>query len=217
MLHLCGYDGDSDTRIGSFLCLAYKHHELFQSFLHLKLSHYTPPSYKSNKPFAVRKVSLGLAIDRDILEMRHLTFLDLLSYESRKQLVLAPNCRPRMCVADAIGLLIYLETNEAWYICEAFHWGNPEAPDKTTPRGEQRVWALAYVIRWLVGLGPSEKIPEEMWQDVRPMWGRVRWLRGQNEQDLARFKAGRAKWQGWKWLVALKEEERTEPGAKAQE
>ena len=186
MLHLCGYDGDSDIKIGPFLCLAYKHHDLFQSFLQINLLHY---DYRSDKSTAGCRVSLGLTDNNHTRNMRNI--LDLLSYESRKQLTLARNCRPRMFVADAIGLLIYLETNPPWYICEALHWGSPEAPDKTTPLGEQRVQALAYVIRWLVGLGPCEVVPEEMAQDVRPMWGRVRWLR---------VKAG---WQGWDWFSAL--------------
>ncbi|RPB26501.1 hypothetical protein L211DRAFT_835335 [Terfezia boudieri ATCC MYA-4762] len=214
MLYLCGFDGDDDSKIAAFLCSAYKHLSLFQSFLHLKLSHYNPPSYKSNKPFPVRSISLGSTENYHTL--RHVAILDLLSFESRKQLVLVPKMRPRMCVADAIGLLAYLGANPPWYICEAFHWGNPAKPDKATPLGQQRVQTLAYVVRWLVGLGPYEKIPEGMGQDLRPMWGRVKWLRESNEKDLARFKARQTGWQGWKWLVVLKEQG-AETSVRAQE
>ncbi|KAF8458499.1 hypothetical protein BGX38DRAFT_1265225 [Terfezia claveryi] len=214
MLYLCGFDGDDDSEIAAFLFSAYKHRSPFQSFLHLKLPHYNPPSYKSNKPFPVRSISLGFTENN--YRLYYTAILDLLSFESRKQLVLVPKMRPRMCVADAIGLLAYLGANPPWYICEAFHWGSPAQPDRTTPLGEQRVQTLAYVVRWLVGLGPNEKIPEGMGQDPRPMWGRVKWLRESNEKDLARFKAGQTGWQGWKWLVVLKKQG-AEPGVRSQE
>lgn len=61
------------------------------------------------------------------------------------------------------------------------------------------------MIRWLVGLEPWEEIPEDMGQDMRSMWGRVRWLRELNEMDLDWFKEWQLEWQGWRWLVALKE------------
>lgn len=89
MLHLCGYDGSYDTNIESFLCFAYKHLHLFQSFLHLKLTHYNSPLYKPEVPFA--DASLCPTVNTHTLGMRHIAILDLLSSESRKQLVLAPN------------------------------------------------------------------------------------------------------------------------------
>lgn len=116
-----------------------------------------------------------------------------------------------MLVADAIGLLIYLESHDPWYICEAFHWGSPSMPWWATTRGEQQVRTLRFVVRWLVGLGPDEKIPEGMGQDSRPMWGRIQWLKGLNEKDRAKYKRGSAGWEGWKWLMALQEGVKANP------
>ncbi|KAF8419218.1 hypothetical protein EV426DRAFT_702105 [Tirmania nivea] len=217
MLHICGYDGpdDSDSEIASFLHFAHKHtNGLFRSFLHLKLPHYKPPWSSTTRPTPKRNISLGLLISNKAPQTAsipptpaHIAILDLLSDESRKQLVLAPNSHPRMCIADAISLLNYLEWNDPWYVCEAFYWGSPAEPDKATQLGEQRVRTLAYVIRWLVGLGPYQDADVEMLEDRRSLWERLKWLRGLNEKDLARFQKGQVGWQGFKWLVALKEQE----------
>jgi len=231
MLYLCGYDGAGgpevdDIGIATFLSSAYKNQGLFRSFLHLKLPHYKPPSNKPDQSFAVRRVSLGITTSNNIPGMakesctpRHTAILDLLSSRSRKKLAIAPTSHPRMCVADAIGLLDYLEKNHAWYICEAIQWDHPAGRTRRAkvytevpfgdPR-EERVHTLAYVIRWLVGLGPYEKISPRMGQDLRPMWGRLKWLRGLNDKDLATFKPGQVGWQGWKWLALQ------EPGTERQ-
>ncbi|KAF8432308.1 hypothetical protein BGX38DRAFT_1226312 [Terfezia claveryi] len=217
MLYLCGFNDLGgpevhDIKMASFLGFARKNLGLLRSFLHLKLPHYTPPYNTPDQPFATRTIPLGLissnnypSTAKNSTTPRHIAVLDLLSHESHKYLVLTAHSCPHTSIADAIELLYYLEHYPLGGICQSFHWYEARGNNSKISPSEERVQTLAYVIRWLVGLGAYEQVTEQMRNDMRPMWERLKWLKEMNENDFVKFKPRQKGWHGWGWLPALKE------------